>query len=273
MNKIISFGITLVLVGWIGLSYGDNEADLIEKPLSEDLFEQRKIPIELEVIVSAAGFIAQTVQPEGKILGLKKPTDRTLIEKNDVIYVQFTPSANPSPGDQYSIIRAGKKVGHPVNRGKVGTLVEILGEAEVLESSGNHPELLVSRSFQSIRSGDGVIRKPVKKPVRIDPDKPVESKDIQGYIVEAKGKTGDLGEQDIVYLDVGTENGIALGDHFSVHQGPKLMDKKEKKNKLQKSPLGELEIIFATPTTSTAIIVDSKTGIRIGDRIQFLENR
>jgi hypothetical protein len=263
----------LALAGWVGHSAAADPADLTEKPLSEDLFEQRKIPIESEVRISAAGFIARSVEPEGRILGLKLPTDRTLIEKHDVVYVRFSTSANPSPGDQFSIVRAEKKVGHPVRRGKVGTLVEILGEGEVLASEGDRTEFRVTRSFEPIHSGDPLIRKPVKAPVRMDPDKPVGSKEIEGYIVAAKGKSGDLGEEDVVYLDVGTEKGIELGDHFSVHLGPKHQDKKDKKNRLERTPLGELQVIFATPTTSTAVITESKTGIQVGDRVRFVENR
>lgn len=277
MDRKTSAWILGALIGIFGLGpqMGSwaSDADLTEKPVSGQMFEERRVPLENEDLIASAGFVVPQFQAAGEIQGVKEPREGTMIAKGQVVLLQLTGSDKPAVGESLSIVQAEKKVTHPVRKKSVGTLVEVLGEASVSKTEDDRAEAVVTRVYRPIEPGNQVIRKPVKDVPMIDPDQPVPSKEISGYIVAAKGKKMDLGKDDVVYLDVGSDQGVLVGDHFQVRQGGKRLTKSERKPGMEKNPVGEVVVLLVLPTTSTGLIVKSPTSVLIGDEVQYVENR
>lgn len=276
MDRNTSAWILGALIGILGTGpqwVGASDADLTEKPVSGQTFEERRVPLENEDLIASAGFVVPKFQALGEIQGVREPQEGTMIGKGQVVFLLLTGSEKPAVGETLSIVQAKKKVTHPVGKKPIGTLVEVLGEAAVSKTENDRAEAVVTRVYRPIEPGNKVIRKPLKDVPMIDPDQPVSSKEISGYIVGAKGKEMDLGKDDVVYLDIGSDQGVLLGDHFQVREGKKRLTKSERKQGLEKDSVGEIEILFVLPTTSTALVVKSPTSILIGDAVQYVENR
>ncbi len=202
-------------------------------------------------LLLSSGWITKDFPGIGEIFA--SPDKRTIFGDNDLVYLESDSELNI--GDRFFVIRAIKKVKHPKTKKALGTQIRIMGILEVIGMDGennNVPKAEITSSFEDIEIGDNLVPYTEKMPPVVQ--NMVRTPDVKGYIVESHMNLMMVSTGDIVYLDKGDEDGLAIGDTFSaLYNIP-----------VQRS-IGKIQIIALQPTTSSAIILQSEQDINIGD--------
>ena len=167
----------------------------------------------------------------------------------DTVYI--TSDEDMAEGDRLFVIRKIKTVTHPETGKKLGLLIRVVGILDVTGREDNHIKANVITVFEEVLAGDGVI--PFRNmSTPIAPDTP-RTPDISGYIVASYSDRIMTALDDIIYLDKGSDDGLELGDTFSVFS-----------NKSISAMVGALQIVSVKPHTSAALIIESTEEILMG---------
>jgi hypothetical protein len=175
---------------------------------------------------------------------------RTMVGKNEIVYLK-APSYTRN-GDKFLVIRKVKKVKHPKTGASLGYLIKIPGAVEVIAIENDIPKAKIISSYEEIRIGDGLFPYEDIEPPRV-PDT-VRTPDIQGYIVESYKTIKLTSAGDIIFLDKGQNDGLRVGDMFSVIS-----------NIPAKTPVGTLQIVDIKPELSKAVLLKTGQEVTIGD--------
>jgi len=202
----------------------------------------------------AAGHIADKLP---SIAIVASQDDRNLLGTNDAAIV----NAPISPGTRFTLVRANRRIFHPVTGAYLGWLIRVLGTAEVT-CRGELTSTVALRTTNDAASvGDYLIP--------IDPNDVLEQNVLagkvqpecipaavrDGVIVAFNDDRNVVGEQDIVYIDLGTAAGVTPGRRLTIYReiAPE-----------GRIPVGELQVLRAGVHTSTALITTSFREVHVG---------
>ena len=209
-------------------------------------------------IAFQGGYIKFTEQVSGLVVGSRE--SKQLFGMGDVLYVRVLPDANVKVGDRLTLYRPTKQVYHPVTRASLGRLMVVLGILQVAtETKENVVSTRIERAFESISPGDLVM--PFQLPPAV-PAKQTTSGPLTGVIVDFKQSRQVTAQSEIIYIDRGETDGVALGDRFSVIRPGRRL------SFMTKNPdevLAEIKVIGLQPRTATAYVVKSTDAIHRGD--------
>jgi len=209
-------------------------------------------------IAFQGGYIKFSEQVSGLVVGSRE--SKQLFGMGDVLYIRVLPDANVKVGDRLTLYRPTKQIYHPVTRASLGQLMVVLGILQVAtESKENVVSTRIERAFESISPGDLVM------PFQLPPDVPAKqttSVPLTGVIVDFKQSRQVTAQSEIIYIDRGETDGVALGDRFSVIRPGRRL------SLMTKNPdevLAEIKVIGMQPRTATAYVVKSTDAIHRGD--------
>ena len=209
-------------------------------------------------IAFQGGYIKFSEQISGLVVGSRE--SKQLFGMGDVLYVRVLPDANVKVGDRLTLYRPTKQVYHPVTRASLGRLMVVLGILQVAtETKENVVSTRIERAFESISPGDLVM--PFQLPPVV-PAKQTTSGPLTGVIVDFKQSRQVTAQSEIIYIDRGETDGVALGDRFSVIRPGRRL------SFMTKNPdevLAEIKVIGMQPRTATAYVVKSTDAIHRGD--------
>jgi hypothetical protein len=226
--------------------------------------------------VNSAGFIAEKMEGIGRIVAAKLHKVQLVAE--DEIYLSFQKGISVKKGDQFTIFRVGEPLIHPITQKVIGRKVMILGTAVITKpAEGEAQTALITRSYEAMIVGDQVT--PYFAPREALDVKKVEQP-LYGWIVaeQRKGKL-EFVEGDVVYIDLGEEDHVQPGSIFNVLRRGAVVeypvvesDKKIKKKEIRKVKLPDeliarLVVIKTQQRTSTAVIVQARLSVYIGDEV------
>ena len=219
--------------------------------------------------VRSAGFITPEMEGIGRIVSAK--VDKLELVAEDEIYVNFQEGFFARKGDQFTVFRVGKPIKHPViKKTEVGRKVQILGTIVITKTKeGEAQTALITLSYDSMLRGDQLT--PYFTPREELSVNEVEMP-VYGWIVASKLPKLELVEGDVVYIDRGEVDSIRPGHIFHVlRRGAIVKDpvakKKKAKIKLPDELIARLVVIRTQQKTSTAVIVQSRLPVQIGDEI------
>ena len=169
--------------------------------------------------------------------GQLKPTDSGSIVKK---------------GDKFYILYPVEEVKHPVTGRYMGVRIAILGIAEVIDETD--PKILITNSFVEIPIGSLIDNYyEIEPPLAVDnPRKP----EINGYVVTTLRRIYAHGDNDIVFIDKGRNDGLEVGDLLATTL--------QSEHKIFN---GVVQVISTRPSTSAAIIRKTVKEIQIGDPV------
>lgn len=196
----------------------------------------------------ASGWLADDFSSIGQVIA--SPSDRVIFGNYDIVYLNL--NTETARGDKFLVIRDIKIVNHPETGKRLGHQIRVAGVIEVTDIKNNTPIARVAHAFEEIQLSDGLLPYEDMQPP-VAPDV-ARMPDIEGYIVESRMNNRAISVGDIIYLDKGTNDGIEVGDIFSVFSSASL-----------KIPVGTIQVISHRPTTSIAIVLRSEKEITIGD--------
>ena len=213
----------------------------------------RPVAVVSPALYRSAGSIADNLPV---IAIVASQDDRILLGTNDAAIV----NAPISPGTRLTVVRADRRIFHPVTGAYLGWLIRILGSAEVT-CRGERTSTVALRSMNDAASvGDYLLP--------IDPNDALEQNALgnaqpgcippgacDGVIVAFNEDRGAIGEQDLAYIDRGSASGVTPGQQFTIYReiAPE-----------GRITVGELQVLRVGVHTATALITTSAQEVEVG---------
>jgi len=224
-----------------------------------------------EIVLRQEGFIAEAqIPPLGHVY--KSEEERDNLAEGDEVYLKLNDPSQAQVGKRFTVYRTLRRVKHPLTKGYMGFLVKILAEMEVVSVNGDIANAKVKTSYDYINRGDPITDYvSVLKRVTLQPNTAA----LEGVIVDTmvEGLT-IMGDGDVIYLDKGTADGLAIGNTVDVvRSGDGLfLVGQDGDRQLPQEVVGRLVIVGARERTATAVIVDAIDALAIGDKIRVAPN-
>jgi len=167
----------------------------------------------------SAGWLTENRRlPLGHLVGYVTPIEiRADDRRNAMLFTKILVA--PPGGAQYQVgdTLLVVEMGNDVE--KWGNIVQPTGLARVIEIDKSGPVAEVIAQFAPIRPNQGVL--PVEKFPEFGNVRAVPISDgVQGRIVAQKDRKDLVGPDDVVYIDKGAKDGVALGDFFEAKRAP-----------------------------------------------------
>ena len=261
-----------------------------------------------------AGFISKQILPDANFVagGLQTPST-TKFTRGDMIYLK---GSGYSAGAEYEIVRALRDVneyemypGEKKVMNETGQPYEEVGRVKIVDTRSKSAAIAqIEYACDGLNPGDTAIpfaEKPTVSfhaPVRFDRFLPSGSK-VSGRIVMGKDFDSVMGTGHKLYINVGANQGVKVGDFFravrtydadlkdpvdSLSFKAALAEDTQKKTPsvdphmftksngpvihvrdLPRRSVGELVVIGVTPTTATAMIVFAMEDVHAGDGVEL----
>lgn len=262
--------------------YADGQEEEILDPLSasrpipDEMFLEKGKSIISEKVLLAAGYLSRNDHPFGHITGFRE--DKTTAIPGDVVFLDHGADIDMKVGDRYFIYTKGRTITFPRAKEPFGYLISIVGALEVREVSDRTSAAIVKQEYDVIPKGASIMPAFDVVSPKIDPDKPLDGKIINGEIVVTRYDKTTVSIGDVVYLNVGRSVGVSEGDvfevtrkrakrwyEFSFFSGPE--------QRGLDARIGALTIVMAKEDTSTAVIGNTNGEVKVGDKVSFIQSR
>ena len=315
MKKTGLFVLLLATAAWAQSGSADqNSADIPQgtSPTSSS-FPTMRVQTPTYADLYCAGFISKQILPDANYVagGLQTPTT-TKFNRGDIIYLHGTGYA---AGAEYEIIRALHDVneyemfpGQAKLLKQTGQPYEEVGRVKVIDVRSKAAIGQVEYSCDGVNPGDTTIPFAEKQtlsfhtPVRFDRFLPASGK-VSGRIVMGKDFDSQLGTGQKVYINIGANQGVKIGDFFravrsysadlndpvdSLSFRAALAEDTQKKQAsfdpqmfekangpvihvrdLPRRAVGEIVIIGVTNTTATGMVVFAMEDVHAGDGVEL----
>lgn len=236
--------------------------------------------------IDAIGFLSrEKIQPWGSIFASEN--DKLMLIKGETAYVIFAEDKEIKIGDKYLIGVSSSSLDHPITRKHLGYTFNVHGVLTVEERLGK------AQKHNQYFEKKNVFRATISesyRPIAVDdilmPYKPISScmlpvssdKKLVGNIVAVKDKEELIHSSSIVYVDLGSNDGLRQGNILNIVKSNEVPDPNpdEKFFAIWKSKIilpdifiGRIMIIETWPEYSTAIVLSAvdqfSTGVFIKD--------
>lgn len=214
------------------------------------------------------GFVTED-QVSGEASIVDGPSERAWLQDHDEVVIGLG-AGQVAEGDKLTIFRPTGRVVHPVTGRFFGFATAELGWMEVTEVRADGSDAVIRLSRSEIQRGDHV-RPLTRRPSEI-PVGPMLT--VQGRIVHTPDKRLHMGTDEVVYLDRGTDDGLAVGSPLEVFR-PK-GDKKDavagKTVDVPAEVVAKLLVVETTSEASVAVVTHTEHDLVRGDRFRGTEN-
>lgn len=260
-----------------------------------------------------AGFISKHILPDANFVagGLQTPSTTKFV-RGDMVYLQGTGYAL---GAEYEIVRQLKDLneyemfpGQAKLLKQTGQPYEEVGHVKVIDTRSHDAIAQIDYSCDGINPGDTAIPFAEKQlvnfhtPIRFDRFLPASNK-TSGRIVLGKDFDSELGTGHKVYINIGSNQGVKIGDYYravrayesdlhnpvdSLSFKAAISEDTQKKSPsidpnfltktngptihvrdLPRRAVGEIVIIGVTDTTATGMIVFALEDVHAGDGVEL----
>ncbi len=279
-NLLISLVLTAALTGAahagpvsVELEHSKPQTPLAGQVQKRDvpraLFYEKERPVITTETLLTAGYLTPYDHPFGSVADFQQ-ADKRAASPGDNIYINKGSKAGVQKGDQFYIYHRTSAVIDPDTGEEAGYIVGMAGLITVTELKEEVALAHVDRGFDMIFIGDGLIPRFDVQPPKMDPDRPLEDKTVEGKVVHVRyGKEG-ISQDDTVYLDVGRKHGVRESDVFKVTEYDKNRD--DEAHGILKD-IARLLVITVKEKTATAVVISSKSAVKMGDRVSYVQER
>lgn len=185
----------------------------------------RELPVAGNNNLYCAGYIGKdSFDTSVEMVAATDEKDKHIYAQGDDIYISAGATKGVQVGDMYSVIRPRGKVNSKwTNKKSIGVYVQELGAVEVIRVMNDVSVAKVKTSCGVILFGDLLTKVPVRQsPVfkkRADLDVyAMSSGKANGKILMARDGIELLGRDQIVYVDLGREDNVQVGDYMTIYR-------------------------------------------------------
>ncbi len=193
--------------------------------------------------------------------------EHLIVGSGDGVYVRDLTESNHV---NYTIYRQGAVYQDVETAEELGYEAKYIAQA-VVKKFGDPATLMITKSRSEIHSGDRLIAdSPEELTLNYCPRPP--EKVVQGAIIGIVDGVTQIGQYNIVALDKGSEDGLAVGHVLDIYQrGRKILDPfsidPTTKVSLPDETAGKLMIFRIFPRVSYALIMQANTSIHLLDKV------
>jgi len=309
-------GLLVLLLATASWAQSGADANSAEVPqgtsATSNSFPTERVQTPTYADVYCAGFINKHTLPDANFIagGLQTPTT-TKFTRGDMVYLRGT---GYSAGAEYEIVRALRDVneyemypGEKKLLKETGQPYEEVGRIKIIDTRNKTAIGQIEYACDGLNPGDTAIpfaekqMVPFHAPIRFDRFLPAGGK-LSGRIVMGKDFDSQLSTGKKVYLNVGANQGVKVGDFFRAvrsyeadlndpvdslsfkaalaedtqvktpsvdpHMFTKANGPVIHVRDLPRRAVGEIEIIGVTPTTATGMVVFALEDIHAGDSVE-----
>jgi len=173
-----------------------------------------------------AGFIQTApIDRSFEIVGAEDERDRHIFAQGDNLYVNAGASRGLKVGDMFSVVRPrGRVEARPSRKHNLGFYVQEVGMVEVVNVKQGVSVVRVKTSCDNLLLGDLLQTVPQRTSPVFDANRPAldlfgePSGKATGRIILARDGAELLGREQIVYVDLGAEDNVQVGDHLTIYR-------------------------------------------------------
>ena len=214
---------------------------------------------------SGEGFIRIDERALGRLVD--SVDARSLLTQNDLVFLNMKNLDRVEIGDTYSLYSRGPQILHPLTKKKFGTLMYELGFVEVTAINGRTVVGKIGEVYREVERGAELFE-------YIPPTREIELKkangELTGHILSGQQDKLTQGENDIVFVDLGLNNGLEVGNILYIsrpRQATALAGEGEEQLQLPDELLGAAVVVKTRNLTSAALIFKSTSEMRSGDQV------
>jgi hypothetical protein len=170
-------------------------------------------------------------------------------------------------GSRYSVVKVGDPLYDPDDNRLVGYQGIFVGEG-TLRRGGDPSTVALTDSRQEAVIGDRLIPEVRDLPLNFFPSAP--SYDIEGRIISVIGGVSQIGQYQVVVLNRGARDGLAIGDVLTVFQTGETINDRFKGGtvKLPDEEAGTTMVFKVYDRISYALVMEATTNIHVLDTVR-----
>lgn len=222
------------------------------------------------VFLRQTGFVEpHELKEAGKIVGSKE--EKTMLGTLDEAYVEFPKDRPFVVGERYTVYRPTDKVHHPQTGKYLGQMVEIFGEGEVRAVTDGHiARVALVDSVNPIERG--FLVGPLRRQFKVVQPR-ADKGELQGVIVATLHPRDMVSNDNLVFIDRGSGDGIEVGNRFLVvRRGdgyqPVLSSGPIDDKRFPRETIAEIVVVDVREHLCTGIVTKANHESRIGDRVE-----
>jgi hypothetical protein len=226
-------------------------------------------PVTEETALQCAMYVVTDGEDESLyIVGAEQGGDKVALAERDIVYLSKGSNAGVKAGDLYSLHHVSYPVRHPVSGSRIGTKVETTGWVKVILVQEDTASAVIEESCIDVHAADYlkpfervnvpmVVRRPPSD--RLTPP----TGKLDRYIVDLQDDATMGGAGQMVIIDAGSRDGVSAGTVFTIYRVmyPSVPT--------PRNVVGEVTVVAARETTSTAKITYSREEIMVGDQVEM----
>jgi hypothetical protein len=192
-----------------------------------------------------------------------------MIATGDTVFLEMKNLAQVAVGDQLSAFKVGIPVTHPTDGSIIGHKVSQLGTIRVASISGNVATGAVTTSYREMERG-----------ARLRPYYPSlneialkrASRTMSGYLVAAEHEKLAMGTEEIIYLDLGSSDGLEVGNVLTISRPRRVTELAKERQDLQLPDvlLGAAVVLETYPNSAAALVIKAVGPLYRGDRLSTM---
>ncbi|MBI9075750.1 MAG: LysM peptidoglycan-binding domain-containing protein [Desulfatibacillum sp.] len=225
--------------------------------------EPPKPPVYYYPSIEKAGFVRKNlVESLGEIVDITE--NRFLASTGNTVYISLTKDYPYAEGDRFTLWRPLNKIKDNFNgkfrKREIGTQHLIVGEVLCTRLSNGSMRATVEETYRAIKIGDQLMSyRNLPSDIIILPGVP----GMEGKIVAEENDREIFGAGDVVFINKGTDEGIAEGQEYSLFFDKELKAKRSE-NAVFSELAGKFIVLIAQDNNATALITESLETIRVG---------
>jgi hypothetical protein len=184
---------------------------------------KREMPVATGNNLYCSGYIQNSpVNTNFEIVGANKEREQNIFAQGDLVYVNRGANTGVKVGDMFSVIRPRGQFSSRFSRkGRLGIYVQEVGAVEIVSVKNEVSVARVKTSCDSFMIGD--LLQPME--TRVSPmfqQRPAldifrnPSGKAMGRIVMARNGRESPAREEIVYIDLGREDNVQVGDYLTI---------------------------------------------------------
>ncbi len=170
--------------------------------------------------VQCAGYVTSSaIDTSSRLVGGWNEQDGWFYSQGQFVYLN---TAGAKVGDRFAVVRPRGQVNTKwSSKGKLGMYVQEVGSVEVVRVKGDHAVAKVHRSCDNFLLGD-LVRPMENREVPMFVERPAldvfadASGKAKGRLFMARDNQEVLSRENIVYVDLGAEDNVKIGDYLTV---------------------------------------------------------
>jgi hypothetical protein len=211
--------------------------------------------------------------------------DRLEIAAYDHVWVNLGSAKGMKVGDIFSVFRVDQQINNPATNKKIGYKILNLGQIKIVNMNEKAAEAEISVSYYDMQVGDYI--RPYVPPLSAEIPVIASAANLSGYIIASRRDTPNFGQNDVVYIDLGKNKGVAVGNAFEVYDPGEAVQEESQGMKgikgikgwkgikgngnnlmLPDTVVGTLVVLDVRDNTSVCLVTESSHEFQVGYKVR-----